>query len=65
MHLCIYRPRNSLRILDYWSLYLQVDGAKSADAVFKDVKAIFTQLNTQVHIHVPSSNCLVQEKYHD
>jgi len=28
---------------------MQVDGAKSPDAVFEDVKAIFAQLNTQVH----------------
>lgn len=34
----------------YELLFFQVDGAKSADAVFDDVKAIFTQLlTTQVH----------------
>ena len=44
--------------------HLQVDGAKSVDEVFEDVKAIFVQLNTQVRIHVPSSNCLAQQIKH-
>ncbi|OEL15792.1 UMP-CMP kinase 1 [Dichanthelium oligosanthes] len=35
-----YEKRGKLR---------RVDGAKSADAVFEDVKAIFTQLNTQAN----------------
>jgi hypothetical protein len=35
---------------------IQVDGAKSPDAVFEDVKAIFAQLNTtQVHLRFMSS----------
>jgi hypothetical protein len=39
-------------------LHLQVDGGKSADEVFEDVKPIFVELNTQVHIRVRSSKFL-------
>ncbi|RLN11559.1 hypothetical protein C2845_PM09G00470 [Panicum miliaceum] len=42
-----YEKRGKLRRLP--TSHLQVDGVKSADEVFEDVKAIFVQLNTQAN----------------
>jgi len=50
----------------YIPLYsTQIDGAKSPDAVFEDVKAIFSQLNTtQVHSHSCSLLQLLKFRKH-